>query len=120
MMHTKESANCRMEAKYANDLAKRGRVKIIFLMVDATYHTRSQPDYVDGWLGFMVGDALWYPLWDLGHIEPTLEQISKVLGNNARSTLKMNCKSTNEKVVDVSPKLTLVKPPLPVKVRGDW
>jgi len=45
---------CRQEAKYANDLFKKGKLKIIYIMMDANYHTRSAPDSVNGWLGIMV------------------------------------------------------------------
>lgn len=50
----KESANCRQEAKYANDLFKRGKLHIVYVMMDQNYHTRSSPDSVNGWLGIMV------------------------------------------------------------------
>jgi hypothetical protein len=59
----KASANCRMEAKYANDMHKRGKVNLVFAMVEQDYTTRSSPEYVDGWLGLMVGDQLWHGMW---------------------------------------------------------
>ena len=50
----KESANCRMEAKYAGSLAKKGKTKLIFIMMDEYYTTHSE-NSLDGWLAFMVG-----------------------------------------------------------------
>ena len=38
-----ERPNCRMEAKYANQLLKKGRVRHVFLMMEQTYTTVSQP-----------------------------------------------------------------------------
>jgi hypothetical protein len=52
-----------MEAKYANDMHKRGRVKLVFVMMEQGYTTRSSPEYVDGWLGLMIGDHLWHAMW---------------------------------------------------------
>ena len=48
--------------RYTNDLHKRGKLKIIFVMMDETYTTRST-ESVDGWLGIMIGDNLWQALW---------------------------------------------------------
>ncbi len=59
----KASANCRMEAKYANDMNKRGKVQLVFVMMEQDYTTRSSPEYVDGWLGLMISDQLWHGMW---------------------------------------------------------
>jgi hypothetical protein len=56
----KASANCRMEAKYANDMLKCGKVQLVFVMMEREYTTRSSPEYVDGWLGMMISDQLWH------------------------------------------------------------
>jgi hypothetical protein len=42
---------------------KRGRVKLVFVMMEQGYTTRSSPEYVDGWLGLMIGNQLWHGLW---------------------------------------------------------
>ncbi len=45
---------------------KRGKLKLLYCCMNESYHTRSQPDSVDGWLGFMMGDTLcaaWGPLF---------------------------------------------------------
>lgn len=60
----KERPNCRMEAKYANQLFKKGRVKVVYVMMQTEYTTVSEPHCCDGWLGIQIGDALWYPLWE--------------------------------------------------------
>ena len=49
----KESANCRMEAKYAGARSKKGKLSFIFVMMDSEYHTHST-NAIDGWIGFMV------------------------------------------------------------------
>ncbi len=59
----KASPNCRMEAKYANDMHKRGKVNLVFVMMEQGYTTRSSPEHVDGWLGLMIGDQLWHAMW---------------------------------------------------------
>jgi hypothetical protein len=81
----KQSSNCRMEAKYANDRFKRGRLKLLYVMMDAQYTTRSEPECVDGWLGIMLGDALWYPLWNEASVASTAKTLASVLGTNALS-----------------------------------
>jgi len=71
----KTSANCRMEANYANDLFKKSKLNVIFVMMEEDYHTRSTPDQVDGWLGFMVGGSLWYSLWESGKVNSTARAV---------------------------------------------
>ena len=40
---------------------------------------------MDGWLGFMVGTELWYPLWSSDMIQTTSTELAKLIGDNARS-----------------------------------
>ena len=82
------SANCRQEGKYANSMFKRNKLKIIYVMMDNNYTTVSSPDCVDGWLGIMIGDALWYPLWEQNHIESTAKEIVKLI--NSSQPLQQN------------------------------
>jgi len=79
----KESANCRMEGKYATTRAKKGKVQLVFVMMDREYTTVSE-NSIDGWLAFMVGDSLWYPLWEDSHVHSTGSEIAKVLGNKGK------------------------------------
>ena len=79
----KESANCRMEGKYAAARAKKGKVQLVFVMMDSEYTTVSE-NSVNGWLGFMIGDALWYPLWDDGHVHSTGNEIGKIIGDKGK------------------------------------
>lgn len=79
----KESANCRMEAKYAASLFKKGKLNLIFLMMDKNYTTHSE-NSIDGWLAFMLGDALWYPLWDDINTTSTAGEIMSVLGSKGK------------------------------------
>ena len=83
----KESINCRSEAKYARACG----LKLIYIMLDSMYTTVSAPSRVDGWLGFMIGSELWYPLWQESHFQTTLKEVMQILGDNA---LKLdNCQS---------------------------
>ena len=43
----KERPNCRIEAKYTNQRYKKGRVKIVYLMMQEEYTTESKPEYCD-------------------------------------------------------------------------
>eukprot|EP01041_Mallomonas_annulata_P005683 gene5683-11469_t len=80
----KQSANCRMEAKYCNQRYNRGHLKqIIYVMMDPNYHTRSSPQQVDGWLGFMIGDSLWYPMYSEQDVSSTVMSVVNLLGANA-------------------------------------
>ncbi len=76
----KSSANCRMEAKYANDMHKRGKVKLIFVMMEQGYTTRSSPEYVDGWLGLMIGDQLWHAMWAGDQVDAVAAAIHVAIG----------------------------------------
>ncbi len=80
----KESANCQMEAKYCNALHKKKKLNLHYVMMDTDYHTNSDPVCVDGWLAFMIGDALWYPLFDESFLNSTATAIGALLGNNAK------------------------------------
>lgn len=92
----KESSNCRMEASYANQLQKKGKTKIIFVMAQQNYTTVSSPYCCDGWLGVTIGDALWYPLWDDAQIRSTANEIIKIIGNNtARMSINREIKANN-------------------------
>jgi hypothetical protein len=81
----KESVNCRAEAKYARAREANGFLKLIYVMVDENYHTRSSPRAVDGWLGFMVGSDLWYPLWQMNQLEQTAKAIADLVGDHAKN-----------------------------------
>lgn len=80
----KSSANCRMEANYANQRKKKGKLELFFVMMQQEYTTVSSPDSVDGYLGIMVGDNLWYPLWDGTFLSDTVDSITKLLGDHGK------------------------------------
>lgn len=80
----KESANCRMEANYANQLAKKGILRTAFVMMQSDYTTVSSPHSVDGWLGFMVGDALWYPMWEMDMVPKAAADLSKIFSESGK------------------------------------
>ena len=60
----KQRPNCRLEGGYASQLRKKGKVLIVYVMMDPSYTTVITPDCVDGWLELMVGGALWFSLFD--------------------------------------------------------
>eukprot|EP01041_Mallomonas_annulata_P007896 gene7896-16166_t len=72
----KQSAYCRIQAKYAYDLFRKGKLSIEYVMMDESYHTNSSPDVVDGWLGLMLADSHWHKLWDVNHINATAKHIA--------------------------------------------
>lgn len=75
----KVSANCRAEAGYAHDLFKQGKLRLMFVMLEEDYHTRSSPDRVDAWLGLMIGSSLWYPMWEKGQVDSVAQSIFQLL-----------------------------------------
>jgi hypothetical protein len=80
----KESTNCRQEAGYARARATNSGVKLIYVMMNESYHTRSSPRQVDGWLGFMIGSELWYPLFNENFVESTVSALIGLIGDNAK------------------------------------
>jgi hypothetical protein len=80
----KERPNCRMEAKYANQLYKRGKLQILYVMMQPDYTTVSEPYCCDGWLGIQIGDALWYPLWDPAMVGSTVDSLLSILGDKCK------------------------------------
>jgi hypothetical protein len=77
----KESTNCRSEANYARSRSLSHNLKLVYVMVNEGYHTRSSPRSVDGWLGFMVGSELWYTLWHSNQVESTAKQLESLIGD---------------------------------------
>ena len=59
-------------------------MQLLYVMMDNEYTTVSKAT-VDGWLGFMLGTELWYPLWSLGNVQGTAIELSKLIGDNAKS-----------------------------------
>ena len=51
----------------------------------------------------MLGDALWYPLWDKNNITSTATEIAKIIGDNGKI-------SSNAKASSSSPAKTYVAP----------
>ena len=79
----KESANCRMEAKYTGARCKKGLVQLVFVMMDSNYTTHTS-DSVDGWLAFLLGDALWYPLWSSDEVSSSANRIVDLIGDKGK------------------------------------
>ena len=85
----KESANCRMEAVYAHQRQLKNKVEIIYVMLQENYTTKSGDEACDGWLGMMVGEKLWYPLFDSSMVASASESISKHISGN--TTVYKSC-----------------------------
>jgi hypothetical protein len=75
----KRSSSCRLEATYAHALARRNKVKLVFVMMNEHYTTISSPNHCDGWLGFMIGDNLWYSMWHENRTNAVATEIAKSL-----------------------------------------
>jgi hypothetical protein len=52
-------------------------------MMNECYHTGSRPRKLDGWLGFMVGSEVWYPLWDENKLDFAASSTAGLIKNNA-------------------------------------
>lgn len=76
----KESANCRMECQYAHQADK----PMIPLMVEKDYRA-------NGWLGLILGSALWYPFFDVqedaASFEARIDDVAKAIGDRCKSRL---------------------------------
>jgi hypothetical protein len=84
----KESTNCRFEGQYGFTRAGNSALKLVYVMMNQRYHTKSHPNIVDGWLGGMVGAELWYPLWNKNQLDSAVNDVAGKIGNNAK--LEMN------------------------------
>jgi TIR domain len=82
----KHSANCRYEAKYANQLCRQGLLQIIYVMMDEGYTPNSKPNRMDGWLGFIVGDSIYYSLHDASCVSTVVDEISVIVGDECKLT----------------------------------
>jgi hypothetical protein len=101
----KESANCRQEAKYARARNLSANLQIAYVMMCEDYRTHSAPRVVDGWLGFMIGSELWYPLWNDECITTTAKAMTELLKGNA-------VLSSNKQLVNSIPSIpSPAKPP---------
>jgi len=74
----KDSGNCRMECKYAKALEAAGRLKIVYLMMEEDFTTRSTPP-IGGWLRLYMEDALWYACWDDELAEAAAGKVAKLV-----------------------------------------
>lgn len=53
-------------------------------MMQEEYTTVSSPECCDGYLGLMIGSALWYPLFSEGNVQTTAQHIAELVGDHAR------------------------------------
>jgi hypothetical protein len=82
----KVSPNCRQEAAYARQLEKKGRMKLVYIMMQEEYTTVSDPESVDGWLGVQLSDKLWFPCWNSQGMAATAAKIVPIVAAQGRAT----------------------------------
>jgi hypothetical protein len=74
-----ESEICRAEAVYARKINLNkdnpNTISIKFVKMDEIYEPV-------GWLGFLLGDSIWYPLWSKDHVETTAWDLMKNIPSN--------------------------------------
>ena len=81
----KESANCRMEAMYAHQRQLKKKLEIIYIMTQEHYTTQSSVETCDGWLGIMVAEQLWYPLYSSEMVVTAAKGISQRISGHGSS-----------------------------------
>jgi hypothetical protein len=77
----KESANCRLEAKYAHQQ----ELDMIPLMMTKGYSAK-------GWLGLILGTRMWYGFWDADQdddaaFERRLDSVIREIGDRGKLVL---------------------------------
>lgn len=84
----RDSPACRFTAEYAvTKAATRGaenELKVLYVMLDEQFTPYSRPTAVDGWLGYLIGAGIWYPLWHINHIDTTAQSLSDRIGHHAK------------------------------------
>ena len=111
----KESVNCRSEAQYCKGRKKSHGLQLLYVMMDNEYTSVSKTT-VDGWLGFMLGTELWYPLWSLVNVQSTASELGKLIGDNAKSdgtSTSTPASPSKTMVVSASSPIVVVSSPPP-------
>lgn len=70
----RDSYNCKLEGKYAQIRERAGLATIIYVMMEEDYTPQSESG-VDGWLGIMIGDSIWYRGWDTNYLQEAADGI---------------------------------------------
>lgn len=89
----RDSVTCRSEAKYCQARQQSHDLRLLYVMLDEGYHTKSRPP-MDGWLSFMVGSQPWYPLWTVEQVEGTAESIATLVGQHAQVEINQSLRPT--------------------------
>ena len=70
------------------ELGKKG-AEMLYCMMHGTFTTESQPYHCrDGWLGYLLRDALWSPAWSHAHVAGAAEAIAGTV-NLRRSVVRL-------------------------------
>jgi hypothetical protein len=101
-------ANTSHAVRYARQLEKKGRLKLVYVMMQEEcvgvaavaskrfdlqtdpvfirYTTVSQPECVDGWLGMQLSDKLWFPCWNSKVMSDSAARIIPLISSLERTT----------------------------------
>ena len=74
----RDSYNCKLEGKYAQVRERAGLTKILFVMMEEDY-TPEATGGVDGWLGMLIGDHIYYPGWDPTKLDETVAELCRAV-----------------------------------------
>lgn len=85
--------NCKKLVLHCRKMMEMDRKKapeMLYVMVHGDFTTESQPYHCrEGWLGYMLRDALWSPAWSHAHIAGAAEAIGGVIALR-RNVIKLN------------------------------
>ncbi len=85
--------HCKKLVLHCRKLVETDRKKapeMLYVMVHGDFTTESQPYHCrEGWLGYMLRDALWSPAWSHAHIAGAAEAIGGVIALR-RNVIKLN------------------------------
>ena len=81
----RDSYNCKLEGRYAQVRERANLVKILFVMMEEDYTPESNCG-VDGWLGMLIGDHIYYPGWDTDKLDETVAELAKAIHNARNET----------------------------------
>lgn len=72
------------------EMDKKKAPEMLYVMIHGDFTTESQPYHCrEGWLGYMLRDALWSPAWSHAHIAGAAEAIAGVIALR-RNVIKLN------------------------------
>jgi len=104
----RDSYNCKLEGKYAQVRERAGLTKILFVMMEEDY-TPEANGGVDGWLGMLIGDHIYYPGWDPDKLDETVSELSRAIHkmrHDAQAPMAIELSKTSGPMAPERPPLT--------------